>query len=148
MKITIKTKNLELTPSLKKIIEEEINSLEKFSKIFYSGEYFNHFFGKGKPRVETWLEIGRETQHHKKGLYFWAECQMKFPGKGLRATTKRESFKAAITEIKEELQRQIKQYKEKIIAKEKRGARVFKKELRVSPRARFYRKGRIREEGI
>jgi len=149
MKIVIKTKNLKLDQTLKDFIEEKINSLEKFAEILQNKkEYFNHFFGKGKPRIETWVEIGKETLHHQKGPVFWAECQMRFPKRSLRSTAQSENLKTAINEVKDELQRQLKQYKNKLVSKRKRGEMVLKKEIRLSSQARFYRKGRIREEGI
>lgn len=148
MKIIIRTKNIQLTKFLKEFIEEKINSLEKFSKFFYNEKYFDHFFGKGKPTVEAWLEIGKTTLHHQKGPYFWAECQMRFPKRSLRATAQSEDLKLAIVEVKDELQRQLKQYKEKLTALTKRRARILKKGLKLSPQARFWRKGRIKEEGI
>ena len=148
MKINILTKNIKLTPALKDFIEEKINSLEKFSKILYSEKYFNHFFGKGKPRVEAWVEIAKTTLHHKKGPIFLAECQMRFPRRSLRSTASSKDLRLAIDEVKDELQRQLKQYRNKLTAQTKRRARVLKKELKLAPQARFYRKGRIREEGI
>lgn len=148
MKIVIKTKNIRLSQSLRDFIEEKIRSLEKFSRIFYTEQYFNHFFSKGKPRIEAWLEIGKESLHHKKGPIFWAECQMRFPKKSLRSTAWAEDLKLAISEVKDELQRELKQYKERLSSLTKRRARVLKKELKLSPSARFYRKGRIREEGV
>lgn len=165
MKIVIKTKNLKLNLALENFICEKLNSLEKFAEILHNHEekYFNNLpepqrrveksecsltFGKGKPSVEAWVEIGKETRHHKKGPYFWAECQMRFSKKSLRSVAQSENLKTAINEVKDELQRQLKQYKNKLIAQTKKGARVLKKEIHFSPRARFYRKGRIREEGI
>jgi len=163
MKIIIKTTNLKLTPALREYIKEKINSLEKFAKILYNEEYFNHLpkrsaglrrtnvlrpFGKGKPRVEARVEVGKTTRHHRKGAIFFVECQMRFPKKSLRSTAKKESLRVAITEVKDELQRELKQYKEKLRAQTKRRQRFLKKELKISPQARFYRKGRIREEGI
>ncbi|MBZ9572227.1 HPF/RaiA family ribosome-associated protein [Patescibacteria group bacterium] len=149
MKIIIKTKNIKLNRALKNYIQEKLNSLEKFAKIFQSKkEYFNHFFGKGRPRVEAWVEIGKETLHHQKGPYFWAECQMRFPNRSLRSTARAKNLKMAITRVKDELQRELKQYKGKIISKSKKKQRVLKKELKISPSARFYRKGRVKEEGI
>lgn len=148
MKIIIKTKNIKLNSALKDFIEEKINSLEKFSKIFYTEEYFNHFFGKGKPKVEAWVEIGKTTLYRQKGPIYWAECQMRFPKRSLRATAEREDLKLAIVEVKDELQGELKQYKERLTTQTKRRARVLKKELKLSPLARFYRKGRIREEGV
>ena len=115
MKIIIKTKNLKLSQVLKNFIEEKINSLEKFSKIFQNN-YYGDFLGKGKPRVEAWVEIGKESRHHQKGPYFLAECQMRFPKKSLRSVAESEDLKQAITEVKDELQRELKQYKTKLIA--------------------------------
>jgi len=149
MKIIIKTTNLKLNQALKNFIEEKVNSLEKFSEIFQQ-KYFNGFFGKGKPRVEAWVEIGKTTLHHQKGPFFRAECQMKFPGRSLRATALSRDLRLAVTEVKDELQRQLKQYKNKLTAKTFRRQRRFKKSLRLHPSAKFkIRKGaRIREEGI
>jgi len=148
MKIIIKTKNIELTTALKNFVEERINSLEKIFKSIYNNKYYNHFFGKGKPRVEAWVEVGKETLHHRKGPFFWAECQLKFPKRSIRSTARAKNLKLAISEVRDELQRELKEYKEKRLDVAKRGARTFKKELKVSPHARFYRKGRIREEGL
>ena len=147
MKIIIKGTNLKLTPALKQYIREKIDSLEKFTEDLYNEKYFNHFFGKGKPRVEAWVEVGKTTRHHQKGPFFFAECQMRFPKKSLRSTAEAENLRLAITEVKDELQREVKQYKNKFTAQAKRGARVAKKQLKISPQARLYRKGRIREEG-
>ena len=152
MKIIIKTKDIKLNQALRQWIRMKLDPLEKFSKILYSEIYFDHFFGKGKPRVEAWVEIGKTSLHHKKGPVFWAECQMRFPKRSLRSTAQSKDLRIAITEVKDELQRQLKQYKLKIFTKTsaltKRRARVLKKSLRLAPQARFWRKGRIREEGV
>jgi ribosomal subunit interface protein len=148
MKIVIKTTNIRLNKPLLEYIQQQINSLEKFSKIFQKKEYFNHFWGKGRPKVEAWVEIGKTTLHHQKGPFFKAECQMRLPGKSLRAEAKASNLKRAIVEVKDELQRELKQYKEKMLSLIKRRTRLLKKDLHLAPQARFYRKGRIREEGI
>lgn len=153
MKIVIKTKNLKLNQALRQYIREKINSLEKFLKILYDKEkYFNSFYKKGKPRVEAWVEIGKTTLHHQKGRVFRAECQMRLPGKSVRATAQRKDLRLAIDEVKDELQREIKKYKNKLIAQTKRSQRRLKKILHLAPSARFKkrkrRRIRIREEGI
>jgi ribosomal subunit interface protein len=148
MKIVIKTKNIKLTQSLRDFIQEKFDSLEKFLKIFQDEKYYNGFFGKGKPRVEAWVEVERESLHHKKGEVFRAECQLRFPGKSIRSEAISKNLRQAINKVKDELQREFKQYKEKIISQNKRKTRVLKKELKISSTARSYRKGRIREEGI
>lgn len=149
MKIVIKTKNVELTPALKEWIEEKINLLEKFLKIFQEEKYFDHFFGKGKPRVEAWVEVGKETRHHQKGPFYFAECQMRFPKRSVRSEAFSKNLREAIIMVKDELQRQLKQYKERIPKSlARRRQRALKKELKIHQAARFYRKGRIKEEGM
>ena len=125
MKIVIKATNLELNQELRDYIEEKIGGLEKFAKVFQNENYYNGFFAKGKPRVEVWVEIEKTTRHHQKGDIFRAEAQMRFPGKSLRAESKRDDLKLAITEIKDELQRELKQYKEKAETAAKRKTRIF-----------------------
>jgi len=154
MKINILTKNIKLTSALKNFIEEKINPLEKFVKVLYSepgrrvsttppsamerGKFATRveisllgekYYKPGKPRAEAWMEVGKETLHHKKGPFFWAECQMRFPGKSIRSTARAENLKLAINEVKDELQRELKEYKEKMMAKEKRGARIFRERI-------------------
>jgi ribosome-associated translation inhibitor RaiA len=75
---------------------------------------------------------------------------MRLPGKSLRSEACSGDLRLAITEVKDELQRQLKQYKNKITAKTKRGQRKRKKSLHLSSLAKFQiKKGqRIREEGI
>ncbi|MGB9743322.1 MAG: ribosome hibernation-promoting factor, HPF/YfiA family [Minisyncoccales bacterium] len=148
MKIVIKTTKIDLDDALRAYLEEKINSLERYLKIFQDETYYDGFFGKGKPKVEAWVEVERTTQHHRQGPIFRVECQMRFPQKSLRAESVQDDLKLAITEAKDELQRQIKQYKEKLKARNLRGVRAMKKDLKLSPAARFWRKGRIREEGI
>jgi len=140
MKLIIKKTNLALTQEVENYIEEKIGSLEKFSKIFESKIYFNHFLGKGKPRVEAWVEVEKTTRHHQKGPFFRTECQMRFPGKSLRAEAISEDLKTAITEVKDELQQEMKKYKLRKIDLERRGARSIKKKFHIISDARFRRK--------
>lgn len=141
MKIVIKSTGIKLTKELKEFIENEINSLEKFAERIFGEKYYDGFFGKGKPRAEAHFEIAKQ-----KGFYY-AECNLNFPKRLIRSESLKKNLKSAIIEVKDELQREIKEYKEKFLAKEKRGARILKKDLKLSPLARFYRKGRIRQEG-
>ena len=149
MKIIIKTKHIELSEALRDWINKKLEPLAKFEKIFQEG-YHDHFFGKGKPRVELWLEVGKTTRHHRKGPFFFAEAQMRFPKKSIRSEAFSKNLRQAITEVKDELQREIKEYREKIRARYKRGAREFKREIKVAEGAKAKRKKgeRIREEGL
>lgn len=107
MKIIIKTKNIKLTPALYQYIEEKINSLEKFLRTFE----------KAKSEVKAWVEVGKETQHHRKGPFFRAECQIRLSGKSIRSVAVKEDLRLAIDEVKDELQRGLKRYKRKGIDK-------------------------------
>jgi len=132
MKITIKATKIELNPEIKKFIEEQINSLEKFAKGIFGEKYYDGFFGKGKPRAEARVEVkGKERG------YYYVECNLNFPKKLIRSESLKKDLKAAIYEIKDELQREIKEYKEKFFAKFKRGARKLKRELKISEAAKI-----------
>jgi ribosomal subunit interface protein len=132
VKIILKTVAVKIDSVLSGFIDEKINELAKFVS----------------PETSVLLEIGKTTQHHKKGPFFRAECQIKFPQKTLVAVAVAENIKLAIVEAKEELQRQVERYKEKFSAKAKRSQRVVKKELHLSPEAQFPHKERTREEGV
>jgi ribosomal subunit interface protein len=130
MKIAIKETNLKLGKEIKKKIERKINSLEKFAKEIFEQNYWDGFFGKGKPKAEAWVEVAKSTEHHRKGPFFYAECQIKFPKKTFRAEAEREDIEVAINEVKEELKRQIKEFKNKKRAKFKKGALKLKRRTR------------------
>jgi ribosomal subunit interface protein len=169
MKIIIKTKNLKLNQVLRNFIEEKINSLERFlsKKVPSSPSSLSRAIAKGEEKsllsspslressikeenflVKAQIEIEKTTLHHKKGLFFRTECQIQLPGKDIRVESVSENLYLSINEVKDGLQRELKNYKNKMTAKMKRGARVLKKEIHLSPEARLYREGRIREEGI
>lgn len=136
---------MELSNEMKNYIQEKISPLEKFVKKIYNDKYFA---GRGKPRIEAFVEIEKETLHHKKGPYFKAECQMVFPGQNIVAKSETYNIEQAVDNVRDEIRGEIKKVKEKVVARAKRGARIFKKDLRLAPEAKFFRKGRIREEGI
>jgi len=143
MKITIKATKIELNPEIKKFIEEQINSLEKFAKGIFGEKYYDGFFGKGKPRAEARVEVkGKERG------YYYVECNLNFPKKLIRSESLKKDLKTAIYEMKDELQREIKEYKEKFFAKVKRGARKLKRELKISEAAKIKEGKRVLKEGI
>lgn len=93
------------------------------------------------------LEFGRSTRHHKKGKVYHAEASLALNGALLRAEVDDEDIRAACDLLAEELEREIVTYRSRARARERRGSRIAKKELRYAPAARLYRKGRIRNEG-
>lgn len=124
MKITIKATNLKLTSSLKNYIEEKINDLEKFIPQTEEKDFFS---GKGKPSFEAWVEVGKTTVHHHKGKVFRAECQIRLPGKSLRAESIKEDLHLAVDEVKDELQIEIKKYRQIRVSKFKKFTLKMKK---------------------
>ena len=137
MNIDLKTKNINLDSSLRIFCQRVIGELEKFIRI-------------SKTEPNGWMEIEKTTRHHKKGPYFRAECQIFLPGRSLRAEATAKYLREAITQVKDEMQRQLKDYKNKLSTKQKRGQREFKKSLNFASAAKLRsRKGeRIREESI
>jgi len=127
MKIIIKTKNTILTRAIEDFIEEKINPLEKFIKVLHNGKHISFSSGKKKPALVAWMEIGKETKHHKKGPFFRAECQIRFAGKSVRAESFSKDLRVAIIEVKDELQRELKKEKGKIISTKKRKSRALQK---------------------
>jgi ribosomal subunit interface protein len=143
MKITIKATKIELTPEIKEFLEDQINSLEKFAKGIFGEKYYDGFFGKGKPKAEARVEIkGKE-----RGFYY-VECNLSFPKKLIRAESLKKDLKSAIYEVKDELKRGIKEYRQKFFAKFKRGARKLKRELKASEAAKIKEGKRVLREGI
>jgi ribosomal subunit interface protein len=143
MKITIKSTKIELVPEIKEFVEKQINSLEKFAKGIFGKEYYDGFFEKGKSRIEARVEIkGKE-----RGFYY-VECNLNFPKKLIRAESSKKNLKSAIYEVKDELKRKIKEYREKLLARVKRGARKFKREFKISQAAKIKEGKRVLQEGI
>lgn len=107
MKIITKTKNLELTESLETFVEKKVGGLRKFAKILQDENGF------GKNFAELFIEIEKETRHHRKGPYFKAEARLHLPGKTIIAISEKEDLGQAIVDLKDELQQEIKKYKSK-----------------------------------
>lgn len=107
MKIVIKTKNLKLENSLEDLINEKINSLEKF-------------LGKNEFKAEARFEIEKMTSHHQKGPYYRAECQIQLPGKSIRSESVSEDLNLALYDVKDEMQRELKEYREKLTTKRRK----------------------------
>lgn len=98
MKIDITYKNITPDEPLKVFVEEKVGGLERF-------------FGAGP--IEARVEIGLPSTHHRSGRIYYAEINLKVGGKLLRATCQHEDMRNAIVDAKNELQQEIKKFKEK-----------------------------------
>jgi ribosomal subunit interface protein len=67
--------------------------------------------------VEAFVEVALETLHHKKGKIYYAEANIKVPGRIVRSEARGEDIYQAINEIKDELQRALKEYKKRRVEK-------------------------------
>lgn len=114
---------MELTSSLDAYINEKIGSLEKFIKTLQKEE-------EGKTLSEIFVEVEKETRHHRHGDIFKAVAQIILPGRSLLAEAKGEDLFLAIVEVKDELQQEIKKYKLKKIDLGRKGGRKAKEQLK------------------
>lgn len=83
-------------------MEEKVRSLERFTARF------------DQAAVEARIEVGRPSKHHRSGMVFYAEVNLKLPGKLLRSEATHLRLEYAVNEVFKETERQVKKYKEKI----------------------------------
>lgn len=98
MQIVISTKNISLDEPLEIFVREKIGGLDKLI---------------GNDKSEAKVEIGKPSRHHRSGPVFRAEANIKMGGVLLRATCEHEDLRNAIVDVKDELQEQIRKFKEK-----------------------------------
>lgn len=122
--ISIKGTNVNLTESIVDTIEKKLLSLSKYTE-------------KLGEAVELSVEVGKTTKHHKKGLVWRAEANLAVPNALLRAEVENEGLYISIDELRDELLRQIKHYKDKYQARVRQGARRAKKLTSLNPDAMY-----------
>lgn len=102
MKIDIKYNNITPDNPLEVFVKEKIGALDKYLK--------------GGQTIEARVEIGKPSKHHRSGPIFYAEANLILGGILLRATSQQSDLREAIVDVKNELQVQIKKFKEKHMA--------------------------------
>ena len=109
MKIDIKATNIKLTRRIRETVEEKIAGLDKFIPQIDGS-------------VRAFVEVALESRHHLKGRIFYAEANITVPGKGkvIRATAREKNLYQAINVVKDELQGELKKYKEKQVIEKRR----------------------------
>ncbi len=112
MNIIIKTKNIELTPSIESFINKKIGGLKKFLKSF---EGNGQLIPGGRDLFETFVDVQKESLHHRKGRIFRAEVKIYIPGRSLFAKSSSDDLIKAITEARDEIEREIRKHKTKAI---------------------------------
>lgn len=122
MRIIIKTKDLGLTEALKNFVEKRFFGLKKFINILKKEE-------EKKTLAEVFVELKKETKHHRKGDIFVVKSQVSLPGRNLMARAKSDDLFKAIIEAKEQLKMEIEKYKFRMIDKRRRAQRRIKREI-------------------
>lgn len=72
------------------------------------------------------IEAGKTTGHHREGDVYRAEINFSAGGARLRAVAVKDDLYAALDEAKDEMQKDLRQHKEKEMDRVKRGGREFK----------------------
>lgn len=91
-----------LTPAIRSFVDEKISSLSRFFK------------KAGLEMVEVRVEVGKPSRHHKSGFVYYAEVNMKIGRRLLRASAEHFDLYAAIDQVRDEIEVQLKKFKEKI----------------------------------
>lgn len=97
MNISLQWNNVELTDKQKEYINSKIESLSKF---------FDNI-------IAARIDVGMENNHHQKGKVYYAHVNLQVPGKTLRVEENEPTIEKAIDKAKDDLQRQLKDYKSK-----------------------------------
>ncbi len=123
--VKIKTTGIDLTPAIHEYTQTKIDSLKKFFKHYAkeSGEFIFE------------VEIGRTTEHHRKGDVYRAEINFTVGDSHFRTEAVKDDLYAAIDEAKDELARELRKTKNKHVEYIKRQSGKIKNILR-----NFYQK--------
>ncbi|MDP3730982.1 MAG: ribosome-associated translation inhibitor RaiA [bacterium] len=108
MKYMLQGTNISISGSIEALVASKIKTLDRFVSRF------------DEATVEARIEVGKPSRHHHTGMVFYAEINLKIPGKLLRAEAMHLDLSFAISEAFKEIERQVKDYKEKIITKNKK----------------------------
>jgi len=125
MQIIFRKKDFEITPNIQDYVQKKIETLEKFFKSF------------GEEKIVVEVDLGKTTGRQKTGEIFRAEINLSLGGKLFRSESEQSDLFAAIDEVRDDLEQEIKKFKEKKETIFIRGARSLKKKFSISPLARF-----------
>lgn len=95
----IKATGIELTQAIKDAVERELARLDPL-------------LGRWGEAASAHVEVGRTTEHHRKGEIFRAEVNLQIPGKLLRAEDENEDLYVAIKNVTGILERELAKEKE------------------------------------
>ncbi len=127
MQIIIRAKNIDLTPHLKEYAEKKLRAACRFIPLLIKKEEQDkEAVGREVKRIVLEVEIEKITGEEK-GKIFRTEAQMILPGMTIKAEDVAETVKASIDEVKYELERQVKDRKQKIETQKRKGGQMAKR---------------------
>ncbi len=127
MEVSIRAKNIELTPHLKDYAEKKLRSACRFiPSLLEKEDQDKEQVGREVARVVLEVEI-EKTTGDEKGKIFRTEAQMILPGFTIKAEDVAETVKASVDEVKYELERQVKEKKEKMEDQKRKGGQQAKR---------------------
>lgn len=115
MNIDILTKNIEMDEPLRVFVNDKIGGLERY--LLRMGR---------SDEIYARVEIGKSTRHHNKGRVWYAETNIHIGQSNhvFRASCTHEDLRNAITDVKNELQTQIRRYKTRMTQKDRKPREV------------------------
>lgn len=120
MQINLQAKNLELTEAIREYVLKRVTNLEKL---------LSGIEGRGGD-VKVYFEVSKNTNHHKGGEVFSADCRINIDGKEFYSNVDADDLYKSIDEIKEILFNDIQKNKDRKQTLFKRGAASVKKMLK------------------
>ncbi|MFA6476046.1 MAG: ribosome-associated translation inhibitor RaiA [Candidatus Paceibacterota bacterium] len=112
MRINIKASGIELTPALSSYVNDKVAMLDKLLI--------------NDPAAYADVEIGKRTNHHKTGEWFFGEINLHTAGKIIRHVEEKDDLYAAIDKVKDGLAEDISTSEKKKNTLFKRGSRAIK----------------------
>lgn len=112
MRINIKASGIELTLALNSYVNDKVSMLDKLLV--------------RDPAAYADVEIGKRTNHHKTGDWFFGEINLHTAGKIIRHVAEESDLYAAIDKMKDGLAEEIRTAEKKKNTLFKRGSRAIK----------------------
>ena len=117
MKINEKGTNMQITEEIKDYLYKKLAHLDKF-------------VDSQDESIMCDVELGKTTNHHKKGNIFRTEINLHIAGKNLRAVSEMDELFASIDIAKDEMTRELNFNKDKRVTLVKKGGEKIKKMIK------------------
>jgi ribosomal subunit interface protein len=117
MKTIIQVTRMENTEAIESYVKKKLAAVERL-------------LDKNDTSAKAMVEVGLDTKHHKKGNVFFAEINLHTRQKNYRCVARAEDLYAAIDDVKDEISREVKSFREKTRDVAKRSARTAKRIIR------------------